>query len=391
MYFRTKPGALALQNHIGDLLYHYDCVIIPEFGGFVTNYKPASLNKRLHLFQPPSKEVSFNRSLVKNDGLLASHLAEWNNCTFEEANDKIRTEVEDYFTRLNNGERITFKKVGIVYRDTARQLRFQPSQEENFLKDAFGLEQLFAIPVMQPEKVPESTGLPQSAPVKKVPAPEPAEAPVVPITHAANLENDAAEAQESSGNRRARWIWAAAVVLPFLLYSGWLVSSADVLRPAHLTIADLNPFAPKDPPVYTAREHTFLWVDHSEDDALLELLDSEKEVVRIAFTDVSNEEGVAVRLRMPEPPPAPAVNTYVATPELLAMRYHVVGGCFAELSNAHKLVDRLRAKGYPAYLLDQHKGLYRVTFGNYARRQEALDALRDIKRDEMPAAWLLLR
>ncbi len=399
LYFRTKPCALAIHNHIGELLYHYDCVIIPEFGGFITNYKAALLDKRLHLFHPPSKEVSFNRSLVKNDGLLASHLAEWNNCTFEEANDSIRAEVEDYFARLNNGERITFKKVGIVYRDTANQLRFQPSLEENFLKDAFGLEQLFAVPVMETEKVKQPVAAPAPVPLKpaveKKPDALPPEAPVVPITPAADVEKKVEEeredAQDGAGNRRARWIWAAAVVLPFLLYSGWLVSSADVLRPANLTIADLNPFAPKELPTYNAREHTFLWTDESEDDPLLEMLDSEKEVVHIAFTDASAEEGVPVRLRMPAPPPSPAVNTYVATPELLAMRYHVVGGCFAELSNAHKLVDQLRAKGFSAYVLDQHKGLYRVTYGNFPRRQEALDALRDIKRDEMPSAWLLVR
>jgi cell division septation protein DedD len=69
----------------------------------------------------------------------------------------------------------------------------------------------------------------------------------------------------------------------------------------------------------------------------------------------------------------------------------VVGGCFSELQNAHNLVDSLRAKGYAAYILDQHKGLYRVTFGNFTRRKEALDVLAEVKAREMQGAWLLVK
>src|SRR5690606_29878766 len=123
----------------------------------------------LHLFHPPSKEVSFNKNLKRNDGLLAHYLAEADQCSFEEANESIRKSVENYFTRINNGERVEFNKVGIIYRDTDKNLRFQPSREQNFLKDAFGLEKLFTVPVMQ------------SPEVKKEPQLKEKEAPVIPL------------------------------------------------------------------------------------------------------------------------------------------------------------------------------------------------------------------
>lgn len=372
-----------LNDQISELLYHYDCVIIPEFGGFITNYKPATLDSRLHIFHPPSKEVSFNRNLVKNDGLLANFLSENSACTFEEANALIKKQVEHYFSELNDGKRITFKKVGIIYRDTDRNMRFQPTHEVNFLKDSFGLEQLFAMPVSKPGQAPEKT--------VEIEKPQPEETPVIAIDQPTAAETIRTESDAEEKHPSRRWIWAAAIALPFIAYGGWLLSSADLSQPANLSIADLNPFAPKEIPVHKARTAPFEWHEEPEAQNDIEaLLQSDKEVVHIAFSE-EDTASIAVRLKEPVATVAIPVNTYVATPEILAMRYHVVGGCFSELQNAHNLVDSLRAKGYAAYILDQHKGLYRVTFGNFTRRKEALEVLAEVKSSEMQGAWLLVK
>ena len=64
-----------IEPYISELLYLHDCVIIPNFGGFVGNKKSAVLNKNTHTVLPPSKEILFNKNLKVNDGLLISHLA----------------------------------------------------------------------------------------------------------------------------------------------------------------------------------------------------------------------------------------------------------------------------------------------------------------------------
>jgi len=356
-----------INDQISELLFHYDCVIIPEFGGFVTNYKPASLDERLHLFSPPSKEISFNKNLVRNDGLLANFLADSGKITFEEANGIIRKTVEDYFAKLNNGQRITFNKVGIIYRDNAKNLQFEPLAEVNFLKDSFGLEQLFAMPLASPQP-------------KLIPQHEPV------IIH---LEPETQQEQNvvAAESNRGKWAWAAVIMLPVLAYSGWLLTHADLSRPANLTIADFNPFGKTPAAIYEARKAAYTFEAESEESNLLP--DSaETAVVRVSFTDES--EGVWVRMREDVVIPA-ALTTYVVTPELLALRFHIVGGCFAELANAHKLVDELRAKGYPAYILDERKGLHRVTYGNFEKKSDALEALNKIKQNEIAGAWLLVR
>lgn len=384
---------MTLDKSIGELLFHYDCVIIPEFGGFVTNYKAAHLDKRLHLFHPPSKEVSFNKNLVRNDGLLANYLSGFKNCTFEEANQFIKQSVEDYFAKLNNGERIEFNKVGIIYRDNDTNLRFQPIPGQNFLKDAFGLEELFAAPIAKPVEEKERSVVP-----KLQPSPKPAveKTPIIPIqrnAQPAKREEKAPKetliAQEDQGFNR-RWIWAAAIGLPFIAYAGWLLTTADLRHPQHMTIADLNPFGKKVQASYSERTANLGSMDTTDDtNSFAHIGSLDETVVQLSFVYPPNDPGVIVRLKE-EVKPAAAINTYVAPVEIKTRRYHVVGGCFGEERNAQRLVDTLREKGYSAYILDQHKGLFRVTYGNFTRRSEALESLRKVQEEELKSAWLLV-
>ena len=67
-----KSGSF--NKYIVQLLRHLDCVIIPDFGGFVAQYKTASLDG-VTGYSPPSKQILFNINLKNNDGLLANKIA----------------------------------------------------------------------------------------------------------------------------------------------------------------------------------------------------------------------------------------------------------------------------------------------------------------------------
>ena len=64
-----------IDTYISELLFLHDCVIIPEFGGFVGNNKSAVLNKNTNTIYPPSKKILFNKNLRTNDGLLINHIS----------------------------------------------------------------------------------------------------------------------------------------------------------------------------------------------------------------------------------------------------------------------------------------------------------------------------
>ena len=65
----------SVAHYISELLFLHDCVIVPEFGGFVGNRQSAKLNKTTGALTPPSKQILFNTNLKTNDGLLISHIA----------------------------------------------------------------------------------------------------------------------------------------------------------------------------------------------------------------------------------------------------------------------------------------------------------------------------
>ena len=58
---------MQLSTYISDLLYRYECVIIPGFGAFLTRNQSAWIDEASNTFYPPSKVISFNRQLQANE------------------------------------------------------------------------------------------------------------------------------------------------------------------------------------------------------------------------------------------------------------------------------------------------------------------------------------
>jgi len=135
---------MQLSTYIKDLLYRYECVIIPGFGAFLTQYRPASIDPKSDTFYPPSKEVGFNGQLQTNDGLLANHVAAVENCSYELALQRIRTLAREWTQTLMAGEEVELDRIGSFSYQTDDRVVFQPAGLENFDKNAFGLYQFVA-------------------------------------------------------------------------------------------------------------------------------------------------------------------------------------------------------------------------------------------------------
>ncbi|OSY89044.1 hypothetical protein WH52_05125 [Tenacibaculum holothuriorum] len=129
---------MTIANYINDLLYRYDCVIIPNFGGFVTNKTGAKVNHFTHTMHPPKKEITFNSYLQHNDGLLANYIATNEKISFEEAVRKIAVEVAEWKEELTKTS-IEVAQVGTLSMNEDQQITFEPNLESNFLTDSFGL------------------------------------------------------------------------------------------------------------------------------------------------------------------------------------------------------------------------------------------------------------
>lgn len=126
-----------LETYIKDLLYRYDCVIVPDFGGFVTKRISAKINEATHQFFPPSKQLSFNRNLNNNDGLLANYIASVENISFEKASNAIALSVIKWQNEIQT-KPIVLETIGTLKLNENRQIIFEPTTHVNFLAESFG-------------------------------------------------------------------------------------------------------------------------------------------------------------------------------------------------------------------------------------------------------------
>ena len=129
---------MTLANYISDLLYRYECVIVPNFGGFVSNDISARVNNFTHTFYPPTKQLTFNSHLKKNDGLLANYMASAENISYAKAITAIENEVESWKQLLHN-EALELDAIGVFSLNKEGKPVFEPDVTSNYLTSSFGL------------------------------------------------------------------------------------------------------------------------------------------------------------------------------------------------------------------------------------------------------------
>jgi nucleoid DNA-binding protein len=127
-----------LAKYINDLLYRYECVIIPDFGGFVTNKIGAKIDKRANTFYPPTKQITFNSHLNVNDGLLANYIASSENISYQKASNAIALCVNKWENELQNNT-IEIENIGTLSLNEKGQILFEPIKTVNYLSESFGL------------------------------------------------------------------------------------------------------------------------------------------------------------------------------------------------------------------------------------------------------------
>ena len=144
---------MTLATYIKDLLYRYECVIVPDFGGFVTNKVSAKIDEHSHTFYPPTKQLSFNHHLTHNDGLLANYVASAENISFEQANRKI-VEAVSVWNQQVKSQQLILDSIGSFVLNSENQLIFEPTTSHNYLLSSFGLSSFESNIVERPvEKV----------------------------------------------------------------------------------------------------------------------------------------------------------------------------------------------------------------------------------------------
>lgn len=323
-YFLAYLRYMVVEHYISELLFRYNCVMVPGLGAFLAQRKSAVVVQGSNTFHPPTKEISFNAQVRTNDGLLVSYISEAENLSYEEAQAKVSQSVSDWKIDLEAGKRLALQAIGELWFNAHHKLQFEPYGKTNYLTSSFGLSSLVSSPVTREVLKEEVQTLEERIPFVFTP--------------------------EKRG---------AASFRPYLKYAALFLLAVSTGLTA-----------------FRFYQEKSLQQQLAADEVEARV---SKHIQEATFFDTAPME-------------LPTLSLNVATmPKKENGRvHHIVAGAFRFKKNADKKIRQLKRRGFHStYIGTSTHGLHMVTYDSYTDVDEALNALRSVKRTQSRDAWLL--
>lgn len=130
---------IELNKHIEILLLSNDCVIVPDFGGFMAHYVDARKDSADGSFLPPKRNIGFNPKLVLNDSLLAQSYVEAYDISYPEATMRIEDEVRELKQRIEAEGSYEFNGIGTISLNHDGNYEFSPCEAGILTPSLYGL------------------------------------------------------------------------------------------------------------------------------------------------------------------------------------------------------------------------------------------------------------
>jgi len=310
---------------IRELLFGHDCVIVPGFGGFIGNYTPAQVDRSTDTFFPPVKQISFNRNLNHNDGLLVGKISSSLNINYGDARTITEKFVADLRRKLENGERIVFDNIGSFLNNHEGNVQFEPDRSVNYHLDSYGLESFQCIPLggydVRKRIVKHKTN--------------------DPVRHISTR----------------KIIWRAAVIVPLLSVIVAVPLMTDIFKPK-VEASTMNPLVTEE------FEHNRAAVDKTE---------------KLTF-DITPE----ISAKADEVAPAQEVEQNVVA---ASGRYKLITGSFKSKENAQKQFKILMEEGFSPEIVSSASGFFRVS-AITCNDIQAAESKKDSLAGKFPGAWI---
>ena len=287
---------------IRELLFSHDCVIVPGFGGFIGNYTPARIDKSTSTFYPPLKQISFNRNLNHNDGLLAGRISGSLKVNFKDALNIIEEFAASVRKRLERGEKVVFDNIGSFANNQEGNIQFEPDPGVNYHLDAYGLDSFQFSPLEGYE-----------------------------IRKRITRHIDKEPVQRSSVRKI---LWRAAVIIPLIALMVAVPLKTNLFK-SKLETTNLNPLVTAE-------------------------FENNKKAVDESTTVMPLEKEEPPPRSADNIQPSAAVSKPVATPED-ADGFYIIVGSFRLRENADHQVNLLKDEGFNPEIIPASNGYYRVS------------------------------
>lgn len=369
-----------LEQVISNLIIKHACVIVPDFGGFISQRVPATLDYKSGKILPPSKSILFNRQLLASDGLLIGAFAAANQINYEAALQAIKQRVNTWKTELSNGGRVSIDHIGYLYMNNDGQIYFEQDKFTNLLLSSYGLN---AITITSNNEVKEETPVIEFIDFNTV--------------QEAELETESVDAKvlevNFSPKQKLHWTRyvAAAALLPIVFYSFWIPVKTDFLQSGVVSIHDFNPFKTQKLVEFKSTKIT------QEPDKKLELKDIKQQVenshaehVYSYEVDGNNYKSIILdEKNVSTQNAAPEARESNVVEQTLSGKYFLIGNCFSIEENAENFVNDLKSKGLQAQIVDQVNGLYRVAVGSATTTEKLEQVKQEVLAKGISNFWIL--
>ena len=156
-----------LARHIEYLLLENDCVILPDFGGFVAHYTEATYEAKTQLFMPPMRTIGFNPQLRLNDGLLTQSVMEVQGTNYGDALKTMKRWINQLKQQLYEEGSVELTNVGQLRMSIRGTIDFVPYNSRITTAWLYGLGS-FEMPLLSEKLQPAVAVIrqkPASAPV----------------------------------------------------------------------------------------------------------------------------------------------------------------------------------------------------------------------------------
>ena len=276
-----------VEHYISELLFLHDCVILPDFGGFVGNLQSAKLNKTTGVLSPPSKQILFNASLKTNDGLLITHISNQEGITQEVAKNEVENYATKIIKKLTESKVLRLDKIGLLSLGREGNIIFLQDSISNYSLDSFGMKATYNKAIVR-ETISEEK---ISSTIKNI---------------------------RIQSNNPKVFLRAAAVIIPLIALSYISITQQDKINNVYTQMASLNPF--------------------------------ENSLITEPMTEVIPEVKIEVQLTPilevieKKEEVAPIIT-------LQKITYYIIAGAFAEKKNANKMLEKLKKWNYNTKLV----------------------------------------
>ena len=341
-----------MQRHIEILLLDNDCVIVPDFGGFVAHHVSARYSEEDNVFLPPQRTLGFNPQLRINDSLLVQSYIAAYDLSYPEALRRIEGEVEELKDTLDTMGIYTMDDIGTLKVNDEGNYTFEPCEAGVLSPELYGLGAVNVLSLRQvsdmrslvvPSAVSESATSSDAAATDGQPS-------LLEFTDNEEEKSDRAIEIKMSWIRNTVAI-AAAVVAFFLMTTPIANSNLDTRSMSQM-----------------------------KSELLSKLMTQDTNMAPVTAV-VAEESGSQVI--------APSDEQSQELQKAKQPSYCIVLASQVKKSNAEDYVEQLHKRGYTEAEVYVHNNTVRVIFGAYDTEAEAYRQLNRMHdKDEFAEAWV---